>query len=106
MRFLKDKQNGTKIRSVVKLLIQINIENKIEVLSNIDSKTIKNEITNSEAEKPHVRRINDSIKVLRHTKINNETSGKNSINDNGMRIYFVKIQLNTELEIIENNAFK
>ena len=86
MRFLKDKQNGTKIRSVVKLLIQINIENKIEVLSKTESKTIKNETMNSETENPQVNLTKVSIKVEIQIKINKETRGNNSTSFNGESI--------------------
>ena len=62
------------------------IENKIEVLSKTESKTIKNETMNSETENPQVNLTKVSIKVEIQIKINKETRGNNSTSFNGESI--------------------
>ena len=80
------KQKGIKNKIEIKLLAHIKIENKIEVLSNIERRIIKKEIINSETEKPHVNLTKASIKVEIQIKINKEISGNNSTSFNGIRM--------------------
>ena len=84
--FLKDIQKGIKNKIEIKLLAHIKIENKIEVLSNIERRIIKKETINSETEKPHVNLTKASIKVEIQIKINKEISGNNSTSFNGIRM--------------------
>ena len=72
--------------AVLNAVNQFKIENKIEVLSNIERRIIKKETINSETEKPHVNLTKASIKVEIQIKINKEISGNNSISFNGIRM--------------------
>lgn len=104
-RFLKVMLNGTVINKAINDEKQIIIVIKIDVLSEIDKRIIKKEITNSVVEMPAVNRINASRKVLIHTNTKKHINGYNSTRFNGTRINFTMSQDKTEEAIIETEAF-
>ena len=78
--------NISETKIEIKLLTQIIIENKIDVLSKTESRIIKKETMNSETENPQVSLTKASIKVEMQMNINNETSGNNSTSLSGKRM--------------------